>query len=93
VAAEQSNGASFSHSGDIRLHLIASFRHTMVFESIQAGVPDPMFDLKNSADNDQSPLKVDLGVGIYRNENGVYQELASVKEVGLQEKIREVLGG
>ncbi|KAH6695378.1 putative aspartate aminotransferase [Plectosphaerella plurivora] len=52
----------------------------MVFESIQPGVPDPMYELKKTADNDQSPLKVDLGVGIYRNENGLYQELSSVRE-------------
>ncbi|KAM0512926.1 hypothetical protein ACHAPE_008431, partial [Trichoderma viride] len=52
----------------------------MIFESIQPGVPDHMYDLKKRADSDLSPSKVDLGVGIYRNEQGAYQELQCVKE-------------
>lgn len=53
----------------------------MIFESIQPGIPDHMYDLKKRADSDSSPSKVDLGVGIYRNEQGAYQELQCVKEV------------
>ncbi|KAI6354661.1 hypothetical protein MCOR25_008518 [Pyricularia grisea] len=52
----------------------------MVFETIQPGPPDPMNLLKTTADADTSPDKVDLGVGIYRNEKGNYQELATVRE-------------
>ncbi|UKZ69362.1 uncharacterized protein TrAtP1_010370 [Trichoderma atroviride] len=52
----------------------------MIFESVQPGVPDPMYNLKKRADSDLSPSKVDLGVGIYRNEQGAYQELQCVKE-------------
>jgi aspartate/tyrosine/aromatic aminotransferase len=55
----------------------------MAFERIPPGVPDPMYDLKKRADSDTSRLKVDLGVGIYRNEAGVYQELDVVKQVSL----------
>ncbi|KAF9872749.1 aspartate aminotransferase [Colletotrichum karsti] len=51
-----------------------------MFEHIQPGPPDPMFNLKRDADNDHSPEKVDLGVGIYRNESGSYQELEVVRE-------------
>lgn len=56
----------------------------MVFEAIQPGPPDPMNLLKTTADADASPDKVDLGVGIYRNEKGNYQELASVREAKVQ---------
>ncbi|KAL4418070.1 aspartate aminotransferase [Colletotrichum abscissum] len=52
-----------------------------MFGHVQPGPPDPMFTLKRDADNDTSPEKVDLGVGIYRNEEGSYQELEVVKKV------------
>lgn len=55
-----------------------------MFEHIKPGPPDPMFDLKRDSDNDHSSEKVDLGVGIYRNEFGLYQELEVVKLVGCQ---------
>ena len=41
-----------------------------------------MYFLKVQADNDMAPQKVDLGVGIYRNEQGVYHELKALKDVG-----------
>lgn len=56
----------------------------MVFEVIQPGPPDPMNILKTAADTDTSPEKADLGVGIYRNEKGNYQELACVREAKTQ---------
>lgn len=52
-----------------------------MFGDIQPGPPDPMFFLKEGADNDINPEKVDLGVGIYRSEAGTYQELDVVKLV------------
>jgi aspartate aminotransferase len=55
-----------------------------MFENVQQGPVDPMFDLKKLADNDTSPEKVDLGVGIYRNENGQYHEMEAIKEVMLE---------
>lgn len=54
-----------------------------MFENVQQGPPDPMFDLKKAADSDTSPEKVDLGVGIYRNEEGCYHEMNALKEVSL----------
>ncbi|GKT55743.1 aspartate aminotransferase [Colletotrichum tofieldiae] len=51
-----------------------------MFGHIQPGPPDPMFTLKKNADNDNSPEKVDLGVGIYRSEVGKYQELAVIRQ-------------
>ncbi|OHW99802.1 aspartate aminotransferase [Colletotrichum incanum] len=51
-----------------------------MFGHIQPGPPDPMFTLKKNADNDNSPEKVDLGVGIYRSEAGKYQELKVIRQ-------------
>jgi aspartate aminotransferase, cytoplasmic len=53
-----------------------------MFESIQQGQVDPMFELKKQADSDRSPEKVDFGVGIYRNELGQYHELRCLKKAG-----------
>lgn len=52
-----------------------------VFDNVKNGPPDPMFDLKKRADNDNDTNKVDLGVGIYRSEQGQYHELKAVKAV------------
>ncbi|GAD94180.1 aspartate aminotransferase [Paecilomyces variotii No. 5] len=51
-----------------------------MFEDVQPGPKDPMFDLKKLADNDTSPQKIDLGVGVYRNEDGGYHELQVVEK-------------
>ncbi|KAL1863191.1 hypothetical protein Plec18170_000021 [Paecilomyces lecythidis] len=51
-----------------------------MFEDVQPGPKDPMFDLKKLADNDTSPQKIDLGVGVYRNEEGGYHELQAIKK-------------
>ncbi|OAA53592.1 aspartate aminotransferase [Niveomyces insectorum RCEF 264] len=51
-----------------------------MFEHVPAGPVDPFFHLKKKADEDCHPDKVDVGVGIYRNENGLYQELEVVKK-------------
>lgn len=52
-----------------------------MFEQIPAGPPDVMYFLKKKADEDTSPEKVDVGVGIYRDEHGEYQELDVIKTV------------
>lgn len=52
-----------------------------MFDNVQQGPADPIFDLKKAADNDTSPEKIDLGVGIYRNEEGIYHEMHVLKEV------------
>ena len=57
----------------------------MFFESIQGGVPDVMYELKKRADEDSCVDKVDLGVGIYRNEEGRYQELDCIRKVYLSQ--------
>ncbi|KAJ5490420.1 Pyridoxal phosphate-dependent transferase major region subdomain 2 [Penicillium expansum] len=52
-----------------------------MFDHIPPGPVDPFFHLKKKADRDNHPNKVDIGVGIYRNEQGTYQELVVVKKV------------
>ncbi|KAJ9252104.1 hypothetical protein DTO207G8_4937 [Paecilomyces variotii] len=51
-----------------------------MFADVQPGPKDPMFDLKKLADDDISPRKIDLGVGVYRNEEGGYHELQAIKK-------------
>ncbi|KAI1291183.1 aspartate aminotransferase [Xylaria venustula] len=51
-----------------------------MFDQIQPGPADPIFFLKKTADEDLDPRKVDVGVGIYRNEDGKYQELDVVRK-------------
>lgn len=54
-----------------------------IFENVTKADGDPMFELKKQADSDHTDLKVDLGVGIYRNEAGAYHFLTCVQEVRL----------
>ncbi|KAL5605942.1 hypothetical protein FOVSG1_006089 [Fusarium oxysporum f. sp. vasinfectum] len=52
----------------------------MFFDNVQQGAPDVMYELKLQADGDTSSNKVDLGVGVYRNEQGRYHELKALKD-------------
>lgn len=52
----------------------------MFFEDVPRGPVDPVYILKNAVDADTSLNKVDLGVGVYRNENAQYNELQAIKE-------------
>lgn len=61
-----------------------------MFESILPGPPDVMYNLEVRAENDTSSAKVDLGVGIYRNNAGQYQELHVVKEVRYLKALRSL---
>ena len=54
-----------------------------MFENVQPGPVDPMFLLKKAADADTSRQKVDLGVGIYRNEHGLCHELKCIQHVSI----------
>ncbi|PSN64898.1 aspartate aminotransferase [Corynespora cassiicola Philippines] len=51
-----------------------------MFRTVPAGPPDPVFILKNAADADLSNEKIDLGVGVYRNEEGNFHELEVIKK-------------
>jgi len=52
-----------------------------MFRSVAHGPVDPINILKKLADGDASKEKVDLGVGVYRNEHGQYHELAALRKV------------
>ncbi|KAJ5747449.1 aspartate aminotransferase [Penicillium nucicola] len=52
----------------------------MAFKDIQKGPVDIMYHIKVMADADKSPKSVDLGVGVYRNQNGEYNELEVLKK-------------
>lgn len=60
-----------------------------MFDDVPPGPVDPFFYLKKKADLDNDPTKVDVGVGIYRNEQGTYQELTVVKKVATILGLRE----
>lgn len=52
-----------------------------LFANIRKSTVDPMNILKHKADKDTTPSKVDLGVGVYRNENGSYYEFPAIRKV------------
>jgi aspartate aminotransferase len=68
-----------------------------MFENLKPLNPDPILGLINEFKADDSPIKVDLGVGVYRNEQGKTPVLNSVKEAQLrhieEETTKEYLGG
>ncbi|QGI79903.1 hypothetical protein CEK25_006632 [Fusarium fujikuroi] len=91
VAAARKHGkwvARLSNSGalckehldvfDTLYPILALYTSLKMFSSFRKGPDDPMYFLKRAADQDTSPDKVDLGVGIYRNESGLYGQLGSV---------------
>jgi aspartate aminotransferase len=51
-----------------------------MFRTVSKGPPDPVYILKQKVDGDTSSEKVDLGVGVYRNEQGQYHELGAIKK-------------
>ncbi|KAL6798258.1 aspartate aminotransferase [Trichoderma sp. SZMC 28012] len=59
-------------------------RINTMLDDIEAGPPDPMYTLKKWADGDTCDQKADLGVGIYRNEAGVYQEMDCIKQAKVE---------
>lgn len=54
---------------------------TIMFRSVPPSPADPVYLLSQQVRNDTSPLKVDLGVGVYRNKTGAYHELRALKAV------------
>ena len=56
---------------------------TMTFADVPKGPVDPMFDLKRAIESDTSPGKIDLGAGVYRNQEGKYHEFEAIREVGV----------
>ncbi|RMZ77404.1 hypothetical protein DV738_g4367, partial [Chaetothyriales sp. CBS 135597] len=50
------------------------------FADVPAGPPDPMFILKQASDSDQSPDKIDVGIGVYRGDAPGYYEFEVIKK-------------
>ena len=48
------------------------------FTDVPAGPPDPMFFLKQASDNDTSPEKIDVGIGVYRSSTPGYHEFEAI---------------
>jgi aspartate aminotransferase/aromatic-amino-acid transaminase len=51
-----------------------------MFERIQAASPDPIFGLSEAFRADSRPGKINLGIGVYRDEQGRTPVLAAVKK-------------
>lgn len=51
-----------------------------MFRSVTKGPADPVFILSSKVKADTSPSKIDLGVGVYRNEGGKYNEMGVLKQ-------------
>lgn len=51
-----------------------------MFRTVPKGPADPVFILSSKVKADKSPSKIDLGVGVYRNEFGEYNELNVLKQ-------------
>lgn len=51
-----------------------------MFRSVPKGPADPVFILSSKVKADKSPSKIDLGVGVYRNDQGRYNELDVLKQ-------------
>jgi aspartate aminotransferase, cytoplasmic len=52
-----------------------------MFNTAKIFPADPVLALKLRADADDSPLKLDLGAGVYRNELGQYHEYRAIAKV------------
>ncbi len=70
------------HHGRL-LSRAATMAPNVPFASVPRAPVDPMFILKARADNDTHPDKVDLGVGVYRQEDGGYYEFPAIRKVAL----------
>ncbi|MEZ4708397.1 MAG: amino acid aminotransferase [Caldilineaceae bacterium] len=51
-----------------------------MLEKIQAAPPDPILGLTEAFKSDPNPRKINLGVGVYKDENGLTPVLNSVKQ-------------
>lgn len=52
-----------------------------MFRTVAPSPPDPVYLLSQQVREDTAPEKVDLGVGVYRNEQGAYHEMRALKTV------------
>ena len=55
----------------------------MLFSELDAAAPDVILGIAQAFRADSSPHKVDLGIGIYKDDHGQSPVLPSVKAAGL----------
>lgn len=60
----------------------SSSQSISVFSFIRAIPYDEAYQVTAALAADKTPMKVDLGAGVYKDENGLPWTLSSVKEVG-----------
>ena len=65
-------------------NLLNHITMTSVFENIPLAPPDPIFNLTAAYVADTDNLKINLGVGAYRDDNGKPWVLPVVKKVSYQ---------
>lgn len=51
------------------------------FDHVPKAAADPSNDLAQRTKANKHPLKVDLGVGVYKNEQGGYYEIPAISKV------------
>lgn len=47
--------------------------------NVKKELQDPMQDLMKAIQHDSTPGKIDLGAGVYRNEQGMYHEFETIR--------------
>jgi len=50
-----------------------------MFEAVQSAPPDPILGLTDAFNTDTRPEKINLGIGVYKDENGTTPTLAAVR--------------
>ncbi|KAF4496120.1 2,4-dihydroxyhept-2-ene-1,7-dioic acid aldolase [Fusarium agapanthi] len=78
VPAKGGEPEFFDAIAKIAYPILTLYTSLDIFSSFCKGPDDPMYFLKLAADQDKSKDKVDLSVGIYRNESGFYSQLGCV---------------
>ena len=54
-----------------------------LFANVPKEAPDPIQELNKRLAADTTRVKVDLGAGVYRNEDGEYHQLSVIRKVKL----------
>lgn len=52
----------------------------LTFQNVKKETPDPIQDLMKAIVADCRPDKIDLGAGVYRNEQGLYHEFSTIRK-------------
>jgi aromatic-amino-acid transaminase len=76
--------------------MLESVTYSSGFAGLKPQAPDPLLSLIKACGDDPRPFKIDLGVGVYRNDDGETPVLQSVKDAEAhlhrQQKTKTYLG-